>query len=138
MNVFRGFSCLICLALFAVFSPGANAQCFVQLMGYCANEQFDDPCSWPCNAVGDDCGMSMEGDQNLTFSDLEGSNEGLDEYDTYPEPRWCGYIVRCRCVGGLVGLPVGCDATSERISDFSVTEYYAEGAICVDDSPSIP
>lgn len=129
MSVFRVFSCLGCVFFFVAFSQGASAQCITTVMKYCSNEQFSNPCSEPCNAVGNECGLWVDHDYNLVYSGVENAPTGMDQFATYPNPRWCGTVKKCKCLAHpLTGAT--CTRSFENYSDYWVSEMYATGYEC--------
>jgi hypothetical protein len=129
MRVFRVFSFFGCALLFIAFSQGASAQCIVQVMAYCSNEQFSNPCSEPCNVNGEACGHSVDGDSNLVYSDTDGAQFGLSDVAYYSYPRYCGKVKICLC--SIDPLGASCTPGSEDYSDYWVSESYAEGPLCL-------
>jgi hypothetical protein len=114
------------LSLIALVFCGQNClgQCFVNVTKNCGNEQFTNECSEPCNVVGGECGLWVEGNSNLNYASVRSANEaelGGSAISFIPIPRFCGVARKCRCATGVLG-ELFCQRNGDRHADYFVTE----------------
>ena len=131
MTFSRVISCFGFLLLSISLRQEVSAQCVVQVMKWCSAEHFQEECLEPCANVDDNCGFFVRGDWDLTFSGVENGNQGMTDIGYYPYPRWCGEVRVCKCVLNPFFGPT-CTYSTEKYSDYWVSESYGTGGQCPD------
>ena len=130
----------VCVALFAwMFAccDRSQAQCYVNVTKSCAAEQFSNPCDGNCAGVaeGMDCGLWVDGNQNLNFASVGLSDFGSDSTVSIPQPRFCGTVKKCQCRTSEDELPSFCARVQVVHSDYFVVETHTSGDSCEEIDP---
>lgn len=128
MRTLRGFDCVVCFAFIGMFCQQVSAQCYLEVLTWCEDEQFDNPCSEPCYAAGDSCGLKVDPAGLTHFSQIEASIDGSEEFEDAGTTVDCGTTVICRCVGSPNMFI--CEPTSTVHSGYTVHDYEEAGDEC--------
>lgn len=134
MKALGSFVFFMFFALISTVCQQVSAQCYVQVMAYCINEQFDNPCSETCLTAGQMCGLIVAPDPIAYYSDVQPAEPEEEGYDTIDEiddvsgPTFCGEVIECECVAGS-GIAY-CSPSSQVHSEYRVMARGAVGDEC--------
>jgi hypothetical protein len=129
MKALRGFGCFVFFVFIGMFCQKVSAQCFVEELVWCFDEQFDNPCSGVCYADGQLCGLKVTNHEFAYYQKVKNAPTGVDQVSSVTgEPFKCAVVVNCRCV--KFGNVAHCAVTSDYFSDYSVHPTSVEGDEC--------